>query len=34
MLTKALELGRAVEVDYRDSVFFGQHRVPAGVRLS
>jgi hypothetical protein len=34
MLTKALELGRAVEVDYRDSVFFGQHRVPAGVRLA
>jgi hypothetical protein len=26
MLTKALELGRAVEVDYRDSVCFGQHR--------
>jgi Peptidase family M23 len=34
MLTKALELGRAAEVDYRDSVFFGQHRVPAGVRLA
>jgi hypothetical protein len=34
VLTKALELGRAVEVDYRDSVFFGQHRVPASVRLA
>ena len=33
VLTKALELGRPVEVEYRDSVFFGPHRVPAGVRL-
>ena len=34
VLTKALELGRPVEVEYRDSVFFGPHRVPAGVRLA
>lgn len=30
--TKALELGRAVEVEYGDSVFFGPHRVPVSVR--
>ena len=34
VLTKALELGRPVEVDYRDSVFFGPHRVPVSVRLA
>ena len=34
VLTKALELGRPVEVEYRDSVFFGPHRVPASVRLA
>jgi len=33
MLTKALELGRPVEVEYRESAFFGTHRVPAGVGL-
>ena len=33
VFTKALELGRAVEVEYRDSVFFGPHRVPVSVRL-
>jgi hypothetical protein len=31
---KALELGRPVEVDYRDSVFFGPHRIPASARLA
>ena len=30
MLTKALELGRPVEVEYRDSVFFG----PSGCRAA
>lgn len=34
VLTKALELGRPVEVEYRDSVFFGPHQVPASVRLA
>jgi hypothetical protein len=34
VFTKALELGRPVEVEYRDSVFFGPHRVPASVRLA
>jgi hypothetical protein len=34
VFTKALELGRAVEVEYRDSVFFGPHRVPVSVRLA
>ena len=33
VLTKALELGRPVEVEYRESAFFGAHRVPASVRL-
>jgi hypothetical protein len=32
VFTKALQLGRAVEVEYRDSVFFGPHRVPVSVR--
>ena len=30
----ALELGRAVEVEYRDPVFFGPHRVTVSVRLA
>ena len=34
VFTKALELGRPVEVDYRDSVFFGPHRVPVSARLA
>jgi hypothetical protein len=34
VFTRALELSRPVEVAYRDSVFFGPHRVPAGVRLA
>jgi hypothetical protein len=34
VFTTALELGRGVEVEYRDSVFFGPHRVPVGVRLA
>jgi hypothetical protein len=34
VFTKALELGRPVEVDYRDSVFFGPHRVPGSVRMA
>jgi hypothetical protein len=34
VFTKALELGRPVEVDYRDSVFFGPHRVPVSTRLA
>jgi hypothetical protein len=33
MLTKALELGRPVEVEYRESAFFGIHRVPASVGM-
>jgi peptidase M23-like protein len=33
VFAKALELGRAVEVDHRDSLFFGPYRVPASVRL-
>jgi Peptidase family M23 len=33
LFTKALELGRPVEVEYRDSVFFGDNRVPASVLL-
>ena len=33
MLTKALELGRPVEVEYRESAFFGTHRVPASVGM-
>lgn len=34
VVSRALERGRPVEVSYRDSVFFGLHRVPAGVRLA
>jgi len=34
IFSRALELGRPVEVEYRDSVFFGPHRVPVGVRLA
>jgi hypothetical protein len=34
LFTRALELGRAVEVEYRDSVFFGGNRVPASVALA
>ena len=30
---KALELGRQVAVEYRESRFFGDHRVPASVHL-
>jgi hypothetical protein len=33
MFTKALELGRPVEVEYRESAFFGTHRVPASVGI-
>jgi Peptidase family M23 len=34
LFTTALELGRPVEVEYRDSVFFGGSRVPASVVLA
>ena len=34
VFTTALEVSRPVEVEYRDSVFFGPHRVPASVRLA
>jgi hypothetical protein len=34
LFTKALELGRPVEVEFRDSVFFGDNRVPASVVLT
>jgi hypothetical protein len=34
LFTKALELGRPVEVEFRDSVFFGDNRVPASVILT
>jgi Peptidase family M23 len=34
LFTKALELGRPVEVEFRDSVFFGDNRVPASVVLA
>ena len=34
IFTKALELARPVEVDYRDSLFFGPHRVPVSARLA
>ncbi len=34
IFSQALELGRPVEVEYRDSVFFGPHRVPVSVRLA
>ena len=34
VFTKALELSRPVEVEFRDSVFFGPNRVPASVRLA
>jgi Peptidase family M23 len=33
IFSRALELGRQVEVDYRDSVFFSPNRVPVSVRL-
>ena len=33
MLTKAPQLGRPVEVEYRESAFFGTHRVPASVGM-
>jgi Peptidase family M23 len=33
ILTKALEVGRPVEVEYRESAFFGTHRVPASVGM-
>jgi len=33
ILTKALELGRPVEVEYRESAFFGTHRVPVSVGM-
>jgi hypothetical protein len=31
---KALDLGRPVEVEYRESVFFGPNRIPVSVRLA
>jgi hypothetical protein len=34
IFTKALDLARPVEVDYRDSLFFGPHRVPVSARLA
>jgi hypothetical protein len=34
IFTKALDLARPVEVDHRDSLFFGPHRVPVGARLA
>ena len=34
LFTKALELVRPVEVEFRDSVFFGDNRVPASVVLT
>jgi hypothetical protein len=34
VLTKTLELGRPVEAEYRDVVFFGPQRVPGSVRLA
>jgi hypothetical protein len=34
LFTKALELGRPVEVEFRDSVFFGDNQVPASVVLT
>jgi hypothetical protein len=34
LFTKALELGRPVEVEFRDSVFFGDNRVAASVVLT
>jgi hypothetical protein len=34
LFTKALELDRPVEVEFRDSVFFGDNRVPASVLLT
>ena len=34
LFTKALELARPVEVEFRDSVFFGDNRVPASVILT
>ena len=34
VLTKALELSRPVEVEYRESALFGAHRVPASARLA
>jgi Peptidase family M23 len=33
ILTKALELGRPLEVEHRESAFFGTHRVPASVGM-
>ena len=33
VFTKALELGRQVAVEYRESRFFGDHRVPVSVHL-
>jgi hypothetical protein len=33
VFTKALELGRQVAVEYRESRFFGDHRVPVSVLL-
>jgi Peptidase family M23 len=33
VFTKALELGRQVAVEYHESRFFGDHRVPASVHL-
>jgi hypothetical protein len=31
---KAFDTGRQVEIEYRDSVFFGNHRIPASVRIA
>ena len=30
----AAYIGRVVEVEYRDSVFFGPHRIPVSVHLA
>jgi peptidase M23-like protein len=33
ILEKAFDTGRQVEVEYRDSVYFGNHRIPVSVRI-
>jgi hypothetical protein len=31
---KVFDTGRQVEIEYRDSVYFGNHRIPASVRIA
>ena len=31
---KAFDTGRQVEIEYRDSVYFGNHRIPVSVRIA